>query len=65
MEGSAGEPPGGTVLAWLRSHVRSLAIIAGLLLLYTLAGFLLLPRIARTQAIGYVQHDLGRGLAIG
>ena len=65
MEGSAGEPPGGTVLAWLRSHVRSLAIIAGLLLLYTLAGFLLLPRIARNQAIAYVEHDLHRQLAIG
>ena len=53
------------MLAWLRSHVRSLAIIAGLLLLYTLAGFLLLPRIARNQAIAYVEHDLHRQLAIG
>jgi len=65
MAVSADDPPGGALRRWLRAHVRALAIIAGLLLLYTLAGFLLLPRIARNQAIGYVQHDLGRGLAIG
>jgi len=53
------------VLGWLRSHVRALAIVAAALLLYTLAGFVLLPRIARNQAIAYVQHDLGRQLAIG
>jgi hypothetical protein len=38
---------------------------AALLLIYTLAGFLLVPRIARHQAIDYVQHDLGRRLSIG
>jgi uncharacterized protein involved in outer membrane biogenesis len=65
MEVSAGDPPGGAAQGWLRAHVRSLSIIAGLLLVYTLAGFLLLPRIARNQAIAYVQHDLGRQLAIG
>lgn len=53
------------MLGWLRSHVRALAIVAAALLLYTLAGFVLLPRIARNQAIAYVQHDLGRQLAIG
>jgi uncharacterized protein involved in outer membrane biogenesis len=65
MEVSAGNSPGAGVLQWLRSHRRALAIVAGLLLLYTLAGFLLLPRIARNQAIAYVQHDLGRKLSIG
>ncbi len=53
------------MLRWLRSHLRALAIVAGVLLLYTLAGFLLVPRIARNQAISYVQHQLGRQLAIG
>jgi uncharacterized protein involved in outer membrane biogenesis len=65
MEVSAGNSPVARVLQWLRSHWRALAIAASLLLLYTLAGFLLLPRIARTQAIDYVQHDLGRKLSIG
>jgi uncharacterized protein involved in outer membrane biogenesis len=65
MEASADNSPGGSVLRWLRSHRRALAIVAGLLLLYTLAGFLLLPRIARNQAIDYVQHHLGRRLSIG
>jgi uncharacterized protein involved in outer membrane biogenesis len=65
MEVSEDNSAGAAVLRWLRSHLRALAIIAGVLLLYTLAGFLLVPRIARNQAIQYVQHDLGRKLAIG
>jgi uncharacterized protein involved in outer membrane biogenesis len=65
MEVSESNSRGGAVLRWLRSHLRALAIVAGLLLLYTLAGFLLVPRIARNQAISYVQHQLGRQLAIG
>jgi uncharacterized protein involved in outer membrane biogenesis len=65
MEVSESNSAGGAVLRWLRSHLRALAIVAGLLLLYTLAGFLLVPRIARNQAISYVQHQLGRQLAIG
>jgi uncharacterized protein involved in outer membrane biogenesis len=65
MEVSEDNSTAAAVLRWLRSHLRALAIVAGLLLLYTLAGFLLLPRIARNQAINYVQHDLGRKLAIG
>jgi uncharacterized protein involved in outer membrane biogenesis len=65
MEVSEDNSAGAAVLRWLRSHLRALAIIAGVLLLYTLAGFLLVPRIARNQAIHYVQHDLGRKLAIG
>jgi hypothetical protein len=62
---SESSSPGGGVARWLRSHVRALGILAGLLLLYTLAGFLLVPRIARNQAIDYVQHELGRKLSIG
>src|ERR1700722_6519439 len=65
MEVSESNSGGGAILRWLRSHLRALAIVVGLVLLYTLAGFLLVPRIARTQAIGYVQHQLGRQLAIG
>ena len=65
MEDSDGDSPAGGVARWLRAHRLALGIAAGLLLLYTLAGFLLVPRIARTQAIDYVQHDLGRKLSIG
>jgi hypothetical protein len=65
MEVSEGNSAAAAVLRWLRAHVIALAILAGLLLLYTLAGFLLLPRIARNEAIDYVQHDLGRKLSIG
>jgi hypothetical protein len=65
MEGSEARPVAGRISAWLRSHVRLLAVLVGLVVLYTLAGFLLLPRIVRHQAIAYVQHDLGRRLSIG
>ncbi|MFI4866543.1 MAG: DUF748 domain-containing protein [Steroidobacterales bacterium] len=65
MEVSEGNSAAATVLRWLRAHLLALAILAGLLLLYTLAGFLLVPRIARNQAIDYVQHDLGRKLSMG
>jgi uncharacterized protein involved in outer membrane biogenesis len=65
MEVSDGDSPAGGVPRWLRAHRLALGIAAGLLLLYTLAGFLLVPRIARGQAIDYVQRDLGRKLSIG
>jgi uncharacterized protein involved in outer membrane biogenesis len=65
MEVSEDNSAAAAVWRWLRSHLRALAIIAGVLLLYTLVGFLLVPRIARNQAIHYVQHDLGRQLVIG
>ena len=65
MEVSESNSAAGAVFRWLRSHLRALAIVAGLVLLYTLAGFLLVPRIASNQAISYVQHQLGRQLAIG
>ena len=65
MEVSEGNSPARGVWRWLRVHVRALGILVGLLLLYTLAGFLLVPRVARNAAINYVQHDLGRHLTIG
>jgi hypothetical protein len=65
MEVSEGNSLARGVGRWLRAHVLGLGILAGLLLLYALAGFLLVPRMARNAAINYVQHDLGRQLTIG
>jgi uncharacterized protein involved in outer membrane biogenesis len=42
-----------------------LIVVAVLLLLYTLSGFLLLPHFARNAIVGYVQRDLGRRASIG
>ena len=50
---------------WLRSHARLLVVAAALLLLYTLGGFLLVPRLARNAIVQYVQKDLGRHASIG
>jgi len=52
-------------VSWLRAHVIALSVVVALVLLYTLGGFLLVPYIVRSQAISYVQHDLGRKLTIG
>ncbi len=50
----------------LRSHARLLIVIAALLLLYTLGGFLLVPHVARNAIIGYVQKNMGgRHASIG
>jgi uncharacterized protein involved in outer membrane biogenesis len=65
MEASADNPHSHVRSNWLRRHVVALSVIAGLLLLYTLGGFLLVPRIARSEAISYVQHTLGRQLSVG
>jgi uncharacterized protein involved in outer membrane biogenesis len=65
MEVSEGNSLARGVGRWLRAHVLGLGILAGLLVLYALAGFLLVPRMARNAAINYVQHDLGRQLTIG
>jgi hypothetical protein len=54
-----------SVPSWLRSHARLFIVLATLLLLYTLAGFLLVPRLARNAIIQYVQKDLGRHASIG
>ena len=55
-----------TGLERLRSHARLLIVIAALLLLYTLGGFLLVPHVARNAIIGYVQKNMGgRHASIG
>jgi uncharacterized protein involved in outer membrane biogenesis len=50
---------------WLRAHARWLAVVAALLLLYTLGGFLLLPYLAGNAIVHYIQKDLGRHATIG
>jgi hypothetical protein len=50
---------------WLRRHVVAISVVLVLLLLYTLGGFLLVPYVARTQAIAYVQKNMQRQLSIG
>jgi hypothetical protein len=65
MEASADNSHSHVRPNWLRRHVVALSVVAGLLLLYTLGGFLLVPRIARSQAIAYVQRSLGRQLSVG
>ncbi|MFT4045081.1 MAG: DUF748 domain-containing protein [Solimonas sp.] len=52
-------------LALLRRRRIALGVTAGLLLVYTLAGFFLVPRIARSAISDYVEHTLGRQVAIG
>ena len=50
----------------LRSHARLLIVIAVLLLLYTLGGFLLVPHLARNAIVSYAQKDMGgRHASIG
>jgi Domain of Unknown Function (DUF748) len=51
--------------SWRRAHARLLSIVAAVLLLYALAGFLLAPRLARNAIIQYVHKDLGRQASIG
>jgi uncharacterized protein involved in outer membrane biogenesis len=53
------------LLLWMRAHVIAVCIVAGLLLLYTLAGFLLVPRIARSQIESFVTEKLHRRVQIG
>ena len=59
MDDSAPESVNGPQPPWLRRHRLLLIVVAALLLLYTLGGFLLLPHLARNEAIDYVQQDLG------
>jgi uncharacterized protein involved in outer membrane biogenesis len=65
MEVSADNSPPKASRSWPRRHAVGLSIVVALMLLYTLGGFLWVPHVARTQAIAYVQHDLGRALSIG
>src|SRR5262245_30851125 len=55
----------GIVLTFLRLHVLALSIVAALVLLYTLAGFFLVPRIARSQIEDYVTGTLHRKISLG
>lgn len=52
-------------LTLLRRRRIALSVTAGLLLVYTLAGFLLVPHLARSAIHDYVEHTLGRHVAIG
>jgi Domain of Unknown Function (DUF748) len=61
MDDSAVNP----VMARLRRHRLALAIVALLLILYALAGFLLVPHYARSYLQQFVQHDGGRQLELG
>lgn len=53
------------LLALLKVHWIAVCVAAGLLLLYTLAGFFLVPHIARTQIERYVSDTLHRKVTIG
>ena len=64
---SAGKPSGlrrvaGFVPTFLRAHVIALSIIV---VLYTLAGFFLVPRIARSNIESYVTQMLHRKISLG
>jgi hypothetical protein len=61
MDDSAAKP----LIARLRRHRLALAIIGLLLILYALAGFLLVPHYAQAYLRQYVQRDLGRQLQLG
>ena len=53
-----------TGVAWVRRHGRVLTVLAALLILYALTGFLLVPRLARDAIQSYVQNELGRHVSI-
>ena len=54
MEDSEPKSAAHSSLERLRSHARLLIVIAALVLLYTLGGFLLVPHVARGAIISYV-----------
>jgi uncharacterized protein involved in outer membrane biogenesis len=56
---------GRVALAFLHAHLLIIGICAGLLLLYTLAGFFLVPRLARSQLESFVTETLHQRIAIG
>jgi hypothetical protein len=65
MEHSQPDRAPGVSRGWLRRHAIALAVLAALVLAYTLAGFVLLPRLGRSAIEQYVQRDLGRKVSIG
>ncbi len=50
--------------AWSRGHWRLLATVAALLLLYTLAGFFLVPHLARSYLEKTVRQDLKKEISL-
>jgi hypothetical protein len=50
---------------WITAHRLLLLVLALLALLYALAGFFLVPVVARNAIDGYVQRDLARHVSIG
>lgn len=52
-------------IALVRLHWIAVCIAAGLLLLYTLAGFFLVPYLARSQLESYVTEQLHRKVSVG
>jgi hypothetical protein len=65
MDPSATDRAPGTRHGWLRRHVVAIAVLIALVLLYALAGFVLLPRLGRAAIAQYVEHDLHRKVSIG
>lgn len=53
------------LIALIKLHWIALCIVVGAFLLYTLAGFFLIPYIARTQIEKYVTQTLHRQVSIG
>jgi uncharacterized protein involved in outer membrane biogenesis len=53
------------LLAILALHRLALGIVAALIVVYALVGFLWLPHLLRVSAQKYVSEELGRGLALG
>ncbi|MBB6095106.1 uncharacterized protein involved in outer membrane biogenesis [Povalibacter uvarum] len=53
------------LIAVLRLHWIAVCVVVGVLLLYTLAGFFLVPYIARQQIESYVTETLQRRVSIG
>jgi hypothetical protein len=53
------------LMALIKLHWIALCIVVGVILLYTLAGFFLVPYVARNQIENYVTETLHRQVSIG
>lgn len=53
------------LLAILALHRLALGIVAAVIVVYALVGFLWVPHLLRVNAQQYVSEELGRGLALG
>ncbi|HWK73205.1 MAG TPA: DUF748 domain-containing protein [Povalibacter sp.] len=53
------------LIVLVRLHWIALCVVAGVLLLYTLAGFFLVPHLAQSQLQSYVTETLHRKVAVG